>query len=134
MSKILLDTSILIDFSRREDKADTALYKLQYAGYQLCISIITHTEIYSGKSIWEKEETRKEAEELFSVMQILPLDVELSEMAGEIKSYYRGTIVDSVIAATAIRYKLELATLNIKDFEKIKGLKITKIPKMLIAN
>ncbi len=128
MNNVLLDTSILIDYSRRPDKYDTALVKLQQSGAILFVSIITHTEIYSGKSIWEKKEIAEEAENLFSGLQVLPLDVKLSKMAGEIKAHYNGTIADSIIAATAIRNKLMLVTFNIKDFKKIKGLKILKYP------
>lgn len=134
MNNILLDTSILIDYSRRHDKYETVLVKLQQSGAILFASIITHTEIYSGKSIWEKKEIADEAENLFSGIQILPLDVELSQMAGGIKAHHKGTITDSIIAATAIKHKLELATLNIKDFDRIKGLKLAKLPKLALEN
>lgn len=126
MKKILLDTSILIDFSRRHDKKATVLFKLLQAGYGFYISIVTHTEVYSGKSIWEEKEAEREAEDLFSGMQILPLETGLSKRAGQIKAHYEGTIIDSIVAATALEHGLELVTLNIKDFDKIKGLRLFK--------
>jgi len=45
---VLLDTSILIDYFRKKDKAKTRLYELSdlYDGF--VISAITEFEIYSG--------------------------------------------------------------------------------------
>lgn len=51
--------------------------------------------------------------------KILPLEEKTSERAGEIRARYNVDIVDAIIAATALIHKLTLATLNIKDFEKI---------------
>lgn len=129
MSKILLDTSILIDFIRRSNKREAILTQLVRTGHKLYVSIITHTEIYSGKSVWEEKEAAREVEELFSGIQVLPLEVEISKRAGEIKVGFESTIVDAIIAATAREHSLSLATLNIKDFKKIKGLRVVDISK-----
>ena len=126
MAKILLDTSIIVDFLRQKDKSKTILYHLGRDKYDLCVSIITHTESYAGKSVWEKEDARQTLEILFSNIKILPLEEESSKKAGEIRARYGTNIVDAIIAATALFYKLELATLNIKDFENIKGMKLLK--------
>lgn len=123
MQKFLLDTSIVIDSLRRKDKENSLLYEI--VNNDLYISIVTHTELYSGKSIWENKEAKKELEKFFSIVTILPLIEEISKQAGKIKAYnHDRSILDCVIAATAISHKLKLATLNIKDFEKIKGLKL----------
>ena len=126
MAKILLDTSIVVDYLRRKDKYKTILYQLinDESKHQLFISIITHTECYAGKSIWESEYAKKVLELFLSGFKILTLEEKISEKTGEIKARYNTSIPDSIIAATAIHHKLELATLNIKDFESIKGIKL----------
>src|SRR6478735_3414890 len=45
---ILADTSILIDYFRKTDKANSVLISLFDQGYDFTISAITHYEIYSG--------------------------------------------------------------------------------------
>lgn len=127
MVKILLDSSILIDFLRVKNKKDSLLFKLTEGNYQLYIAIITHTELYSGKSVWEKKRAYLEVKDLFSRITILPVTEEISEKSGEIKAKFNLNIADAIIAATAIFTNLELVTLNTKDFKKVKGLKILKI-------
>lgn len=124
MAKILLDTSIIIDFLRRKDKEQTTLYHLGKDKQELYVSIITHAESYAGKSVWERKDARSVLKTLFSGIKILPLQEDTSEKAGKISAKYGIEIVDAIIAATAINHKLTLATLNIKDFQKIKELKL----------
>lgn len=127
MTKILLDTSIIIDYLRVKNKSQTVLYRLTQNKHELYVSIITHTEAYSGKSVWEQKEARNILKNTFEGIKILPLEENISENAGEIKAKYGLEIADAIIAATALKHKLELATLNIKDFEKNVGLKLKKI-------
>ena len=56
---ILADTSILIDYFRKTDKANSVLIYLFDQGYDFTISAITHYEIYSGTTanqfqFWKK--------------------------------------------------------------------------------
>lgn len=126
MSNILLGTSIIIDSIRQKDTSQTILHKLAQSENELYISILTHTESYAGKSIWEKSEAKKALETILSGLKVLLLDENTSQRAGKIASKHSIGIVDAIIAATAISHKLTLATLNIKHFEKIKGLKLYK--------
>ena len=121
MSKLLLDTSVIIDFLRRKDKENSLLYKL--AEEELHISIITHTELFAGKSIWEKNEFRKILSKLFEAMKIVPLTEDISEKAGYIRAHDQSnSLIDGIIAATSWQVDCKLVTLNIKDFENIKGI------------
>ena len=126
MAKLLLDSSIIVDYLRRKDKDQTILYKLirDEAKNELYISIITHTECYAGKSIWESADVRKALEILLSGLKILSLDERNSEMAGKLKAQYNTNIADAIIAATSIIHNLYLVTLNTKDFEKIVDLRL----------
>lgn len=124
MKKVLLDTSVIIDFLRRKDKDRTPLFTLAQQDIDLYISIITHTELYAGKSIWENKKAKDELETLFSGMKILPLEHNISQKAGKIKAEYNLNLLDAIVAATAVVHNLELVTLNIKDFEKIEEINL----------
>lgn len=126
MIGILIDTSVIIDFLRQPKREDTLQIDLEKSGIPLFISIVTHTECYSGKSVWEKEKAKVALKVLLDGIKILPLEEKLSHKAGKIKAYYNTDTIDAIIAATAISHKLTLATLNTKHFEKIKGLKLFK--------
>lgn len=124
MKKLVVDTSVIIDFLRSNNKEDSLLYKL--AEEDLYISIVTHTELYAGKSVWENSEARESLEKVLSGMSFVALDKRISERAGYIKSYSNISLIDALIAATALIDNMELITLNTKDFEKVKGLKMFK--------
>ena len=129
MPKILIDTSIIIDYLRQKDKSNTLLFYFGHNRYQLYASIITHAESYAGKSIWERKEAMDVLEKLLSNIKFLPLEQKISKKAGQISAKNNNLeIVDAIITSTAIFHKLELATLNTKDFEKIKQIKIFSIP------
>jgi tRNA(fMet)-specific endonuclease VapC len=127
MAKVLLDTTIIIDFLRRTEKEKTALVDLTQSSNQLYISIITHSELYAGKSVWQKKEAMEELETIFSGPTIIELSREISKKAGEIKAGCNLDLFDAIIAATAIVSNCSLATLNVKDFAKVDGLKMLKI-------
>lgn len=129
MAKILVDTSIIVDFLRRKDKKKTLLFRLIQDKHQLCASIITHTESFAGKSVWEKRKAASELEVLFSGISLLPLDEKVSKKAGEIRAYHNISLLDAIIAAASIVHQLKLVTLNVKDFEKIDKINLLKTKK-----
>jgi tRNA(fMet)-specific endonuclease VapC len=122
MKHLLLDTSVIIDFLRRKDKENTLLYKLSEE--HLSISIITHTELFAGKSVWEHEKTRAAVSDVLEGVTIIPLSEEISRKAGQIKAKTGASLFDSIIAATSLLHHLEVVTLNNKDFETISELPI----------
>ncbi|OGL78461.1 hypothetical protein A3J43_00615 [Candidatus Uhrbacteria bacterium RIFCSPHIGHO2_12_FULL_54_23] len=124
MPSLLLDTSVLIDHVRRRDKASSPLLALVRQGHSLHASIVTHTELYSGKSVWERESAREELAALFSHIEIIPLDLPISIGAGKLAAAYSMATLDAIIAATALARAYPLATLNRRDFLSVRGLKL----------
>lgn len=117
---ILLDTCILIDYSKDHVGAAGYLEKLQNPP---AVSALTVTEILTGvRNKHEKELFLT----LFNLWEVLPVTHEIAELAG----FYRQTyfkshnvgVVDAIIAATAEKNNAQIATLNIKDFPMIKDL------------
>lgn len=127
MKKLLLDTSVLIDFLRRKNKEETLLVKIFRAGYMPAISLITHTELYAGKSVWRKVKAKRELENLLAGLEIITFNEEVSRLAGQIRAKHRLGIVDAIIAAEAITSHLSLVSLNTKDFKRVKGLELLEI-------
>ena len=48
---ILIDTSVLIDYYRKTDKANSTLISLLRRGFTFAVSVITKYEIYSGATL-----------------------------------------------------------------------------------
>ncbi len=120
--EVLLDTSVIIDFLRQKNKQDTLLYKLSIDS-NLYISIITHAELYAGKSVWANKTAKKELGIVFEGMSILQIDNKISEEAGKIRAKYDLDLIDALIAATSISNEIPLATFNFKHFKKVPSLK-----------
>lgn len=124
--KIVVDTSILIDFSR----TGTGLFKDLIKGankreLELYISSVTIVEFWAGKSM-ENKIRATQAEKIFSRMIQISLDEKIAKTAG--KLIRRGVAIgfDSVIAATALEIGAQVVTSNVKHFSKIKNLKLWK--------
>lgn len=123
--KTLIDTSILVDYLRRYDPAEQFLDQL--ANRDLNISVITAMEIYRGS---RAKEQFKLAERFIKKFNIIALNQTISQNALIILKKYQFTcfidIPDALIAATAINKKYQLLTINLKDFDRIKGLIVKK--------
>lgn len=124
--QILIDTSVIIDYLRQKQKENTLLYRLVAGRDQPNISILTHTELYAGKSVWENKTALENLDKILSSLKIIPFTLKMSFAAGEIRSTHNIDLVDAIIAATAIEEKLPLFTLNKKHFEKIREIKLYK--------
>lgn len=122
--KLLLDTSIIIDFLRLREKSKSTLYAITQKENTLFASIITHTELYAGTSVWSSAIALGELETVFSGIDLIPLTEKISQEAGNIKAHYPIDLVDAIIAATAIANDMTLVTLNTKHFQKIPTLRI----------
>lgn len=121
--KIVIDTSVLIDFSRR----GRGLFKNLIKGARenrldLYVSTISVVEFWAGQSMKNKVKV-KEAENIFSRMITISLDEKIAKTAGQL--IRNGLIIgfDSIIAATALEIGAKVATNNVKHFSKIKNLK-----------
>lgn len=124
---ILLDSSILIELFRKQDKAKTLFYKLSQTSDELCISSITHYEIGIGNRKSHSEYWESFCENL----RVIPFDKACSNSAVTIylellKANKMIDLADILIGATAVTYSIPIATLNVKHFDRIKGLEIIK--------
>lgn len=123
--KLMVDSSILIDYFRKTDKANSKLVA-HFRNYEhLYISSITEFEVVNGATkqhlqFWDG---------MLSRFTVLDFDRKAARQAADIVSQLktrRKTIdkPDLFIAATAIINGLTLDTLNIKHFTHIEGLNL----------
>lgn len=120
---ILIDTSILIDYFRKRDKSKSILYQL--SDRKLSVSVITEFEFTIGFP----DEKLAETQNIFRNMNILELDSSCVYYARNIYQQLKSRnqlieVPDILIAASALRYELPLATLNIKHFNRIPELSL----------
>ena len=123
--KIIIDTSVLIEYFRKTDKNKTTLVQLSLEFNHIYISSITEFEIFNGATpnqiqFWN---------ELISKLTILDFDSQAARVAATVVNNLkkkRKSIdkPDLFIASTALLHKMSLATLNKKDFEVIDSLNV----------
>ncbi len=125
---VLVDSDILIQFSRHDDKAAAWLDKTSDST-KLVISVITEIELIIGS----RDKTHlKEVRQFLSKFEIIHIDEEISRRASELIEKYclshRLQLPDALIAATALELSCDLATINRKDFRQIEGLRLADYP------
>ncbi len=124
MVKVVVDTSVLIDEIRRgSDLWSDIKVAVREGNIQLMSSVVVLAELWAGESM-NKNDDRLIVEEMIEVITFLQVDSVLAKRVGEVIRKYKLSGFDAVIAATTMEYGAELATLNIKHFKNIKGLKL----------
>ena len=122
-SMICLDASVLIEYFRKKNKAETLFSKLalRYTGF--VVPAVAHFEIYNGSTPVQNQYW----DNLFSDFIILPFTADISIAAIKLRrqlKVLRITIEfkDLTIAASSLHHNYSLATINEKHFKNIKGL------------
>jgi predicted nucleic acid-binding protein len=122
---ICLDTSILIDYYRKQNKSKTLFHQLSLQYSQFAISVITQYEILVGSNAQQINFWNL----IFSQIDIMYFDAAATIKAVDIfqELKLKRKLIDMpdiLIAATAIANNYTLATLNKKHFERISSLKL----------
>jgi predicted nucleic acid-binding protein len=114
VSKVLLDTDILIDVLR--GRVSTRKFLLEVAQDSVpCCSVITVAEIHAGMRPEEGEATAA----LLDGLVIFPVTRQIAEVTGHFKRIsksHRLELADCLIAATAFVEGASVATGNAKDY------------------
>jgi predicted nucleic acid-binding protein len=112
LSRILLDTDVLIDHlrgHRRLDLVDPAL----------TISVVTRCELFAGRNVDEAHLRRT-----LGLLEEVLLTRATAESAGRIRRATGISVPDALIAATALEHDLTVMTRNRRHFERVPGLAV----------
>jgi len=120
---ILLDTNILIELFKKTPKY--LLIVKNIGVNNLIISKMSVFEMYIG-ALNKKE--INDIRKFLDYFSQIPIDETITDSAIDLVYQYRLShslyIGDAIIAATALKHKIPLYTLNIKDFKYIPDLKL----------
>lgn len=119
----LLDTDVLIDFLRGDNKAVTFV---NANSSRIILSSIVVAELYAGV---KGESELTVLENFVSLFPVIPVSSDIAKAGGLYRRDYGKShgvgLADAIIAATCQAENAELKTLNIKHYPMIKGLKPT---------
>lgn len=119
----LMDSDVVIAHLRGLPAATAWMEGARRVG-GLAVSAVTITEVVGGMRSAERHEVRR----LLASTRCEPIDREIADRAGELQRRYRRShtgisTADYLVAATALVRELPLATLNVKDFPMVQGLR-----------
>jgi predicted nucleic acid-binding protein len=119
---VLLDSSIVIDVLRGSTRA---LAFVEAQDSNPFVAPMTLTEIHAG---FLSQRDEKQGERVFGRLKLLRVDdLDLWRRAGQFMKHFGPSHglddMDALIAATAEHHGLTLATINVKHFPMLKGLK-----------
>lgn len=119
MTKVVFDTSILVDFLRQREGARKVLVDVELRKTDGFISSVTEAELFAGEDakIQRKMQAMQDLIKLFKKVLVTN---EIAQKAGEFKRKYGSPLDDCIIAATASIQNARLWTKNTEDFRKIK--------------
>ncbi|MBI2590399.1 MAG: PIN domain-containing protein [Candidatus Blackburnbacteria bacterium] len=117
MSRYLVDTTTLIDFSKGFEPVATRLKAIIDAGGELIVCAVQVAEFYRGL----EPKHRTKWNEFFEVLTYWNISLVAAQNAGILRREYARqgrilTITDALLAAVAIETGVELITENPKDF------------------
>jgi predicted nucleic acid-binding protein len=129
MSGFLLDTNILSEFNRRGDPDPLVREWLEAADpNSIYVSVLTLGEIRLGVELLPQSKRRTQLEQWLErdlrdwfEGRILPVDQIVADRWGVLRAeaQLKGrplSVVDAVIAATALQHNLSLVSRNVSDF------------------
>jgi tRNA(fMet)-specific endonuclease VapC len=117
MSRYLLDTTALIDFSKRKEPAFSLVYRLLENGDEVGVSPINVAEFYTGLGSAELDVW----DEFFEPLYLWPISLAAAKQAGRFRYDYRRrgmtlSATDTLVAAVALEQRATLVTNNVKDY------------------
>ena len=117
MTRYLLDTTALIDFSKGREPARSRILKMIQEGDELGVCAVNIAEFYAGipanqRAVWD---------EFTGSLQYWDTTIEAARQAGQFRYHFarQGKILsttDTLMAAVALDHQAILVTNNVKDY------------------
>jgi tRNA(fMet)-specific endonuclease VapC len=117
VSRYLLDTTALIDFSKGREPAHSLVRRFIENGEEVGVSPINVAEFYSGLAptqwdVWD---------EFFEPLILWPISLHAARKAGRFRYDFARegvslSTTDTLVAAVALEHRATLVTSNVKDY------------------
>ena len=132
---LILDTSILIDSERRGEGVEDILRRVRavHGEIDVALSTVSVVELTHGiyRARTEADRTRRHifAEGVFHDLNVHLLTLEIAQLAGRIEGEQaaKGVTIDFedlVIGTTALHLGFDVATINVRHFQRIPDLNV----------
>ena len=122
MTKLLLDTNILIDHLRGDPAATALLRDVNSGRVRASISVVTESEVLASRALTRRHV--REIEALLSLLPKLAVTSRVARTAARFQRLYPIDIADALIAATAHLAGAILVMRNLKHFRAVKELQL----------
>jgi len=128
---VLIDTSVLVDVERRR-----ASLEVVAGGEERAVSVITASELLHGvhRAADAAARMRRHAfvEAVLARLQPVPITLHVARAHAEIwaRLEANGALIgahDLWIAATALAHGMQVATVNVRHFERVPGLEVLAV-------
>lgn len=126
----VLDTAYVIDVLEGEEDAVTIFDYLRQGSAPLGVTPYTHFELYAGIGRSSRpEDERHRVEGLLAGLTVFPFEPEAARQAGLLDSEFaaegrRVSLVDLMIASTALHHGQSVVTRDAGGFEHVPGLEV----------
>jgi predicted nucleic acid-binding protein len=132
---LILDSTVLIAGERRGETVKQVIERIRAAcgDVECALSVVSIVEfthgIYRAKSDADRVRRTTFADELVRSMIVHPVSLAIAQLAGRIEGEQaaKGIAIefeDLVIGATALHLGFDVATANVKHFQRIPGLNV----------
>jgi predicted nucleic acid-binding protein len=112
MADVLIDTDVFMNHLR-------GIGRLRPGRSRICYSVITRLELLASRGA-DEEVIRR----LLAPFTEICLDREMAEAAGRIRREFGIRLRDALIAATALSRGASVLTLQLRHFDRVRGLRV----------
>ena len=116
----------MIAYFAAEEKVLALVDSLRSNGIYLYISIVAETELISFEG-WTVPQRNLVKQFLKENIVSIPYTRDLIETTSQIRMNSKLKLPDAIIAATSVRFEMPLLTRDLKDFKKVKDLKVLTV-------
>ena len=135
---VILDSSVLIAAERRGHTVRQILEQVRatQGEIEIGLSVVTIAELVHGAyraKTQEQQQRRLEfIERLASDVPVYPVTLDIAKLAGRIEGQQEAKGIqlafeDLLIGATALHLGYTVATLNMRDFQRVPGLSVVQL-------
>jgi len=134
ITRVVIDTDILIDLLRGVGETVDFLGEMENKGYLLATTIVNAFELYHGAyRSKRREENFGSTKKLLERLIVLGMSLRAAEAAGRIYAELEAEgqpigLKDALMGAIALTRGYALATRNVEHLQKITGLNIIPAP------